>query len=383
MHRTEQLGTRARWHLTAAGVALIAACYGLARFTYGVFVPVFREEFDLDTTTAGVIASGSFVSYCVAIVISTLLTPRFGGRAVAVAAGLVAVAGTLMIASAPSVAVLAAGVFVAASSTGVASPPLAHAVAVTVAERERSRTQTVINAGTGVGVAVAGPIALLTQDHWRLAWLAFALVCALVTGWAWHAVPTTRRMPDRTGFLPEPLLPTGGGRLMWAAAATGLSSAAVWTLGRDILVTDGGLSETTSLTAWIVLGAFGVVGAAAGDLVNRVGLRTAWFVTMLAMAVATLLLGCFPDRLGAVWLAAAAFGASYIAASGVLLLWGTRVYAAAPAAGVGLGFLVLALGQAVGSLAVGAMSEIGMQTAFVSASLVALAGALVRPAPSR
>ncbi|MCL3838917.1 MFS transporter [Aeromicrobium duanguangcaii] len=373
------LDASARWRLTAAGVCLIAACYGMARFAYGMFVPVFREEFGLDSTTSGAIASGSFLSYCVAIVAASLLTPRFGARTVAVAAGAIAVLGTLVIAAAPNVTVLAIGVLVAGSSTGIASPPLAHAVARTVIERDRSRTQTVINAGTGIGVAVAGPIALIAHDHWRLAWVAFAVTCALVTAWAAASVPAARGGSDDASFLPAPLLPVGSGRLILAAAAAGLASAAVWTLGREVLVTDGGLGETRSLVAWIILGCFGVVGAAAGDLIRRLGLRGAWLATMLAMAGGTALLGSFPGLVGVAWFAAAAFGASYIAVSGVLLLWGTKVYPEAPAAGVGLAFLVLALGQAGGSLLVGALAEAGAQFAFLTAAAVAVAGALVRP----
>lgn len=195
--------------LTGAGLSLIAACYGLARFAYGLFVPVFRTEFGLDAATVGAIAAGSYASYCVAIVVSTVLTPRFGGRAVAVAAGGIATAGTLMIAAAPNMIVLAAGVLIAGSSTGVASPPLAHAVAHSVAVVRRNRAQTIINAGTGLGVAIAGPIALLTQQQWRTAWLVFAILCALVTMWAAVAVPvaSARRGQESRSWqlLPQPL----------------------------------------------------------------------------------------------------------------------------------------------------------------------------------
>ena len=52
------LTPRATVALTAAGASLIAACYGLARFAYGLFLPAFREAFALDAATAGLIASG-------------------------------------------------------------------------------------------------------------------------------------------------------------------------------------------------------------------------------------------------------------------------------------------------------------------------------------
>lgn len=372
--------------LTGAGLSLIAVCYGLARFAYGLFVPVLRTEFDLNAAHAGAIASGSYASYCVAIVISTVLTPRYGSRALAVAAGCIATAGTLMIAAAPTSPVLAAGVLLAGSSTGVASPPLAHAVARTVAISRQNRTQTIINAGTGLGVAIAGPVALLTHEHWRAAWLVFSVLCLLVTIWAAVSVPVASSPADRVGrpqqVLPSPLLPKGSGRMVVAAATMGIASAAVWTFGRDILVTEGHMSQQASTIAWIILGAVGIAGAAAGDIARRFGLAGSWTTILLILAAATVLFAAFPGNVPTAWLAAAVFGAAYIALTGLLLIWGTRIYTDTPAAGVGLAFLIIALGQAGGAAAMGALAErTSPQIAFLAAASIAVLGCLVRPRP--
>lgn len=381
-------------HLAAAGVALIAVCYGLARFAYGLFLPAFRDEFALAPSTAGAIASGSYLAYCVGIAAAGVLSPRHGARAIAVAAGALATAGTAAIAAAPVTWVLVAGVLVAGASTGVASPPLAQAVAATVTADRRSRVQTVINAGTGVGVAVAGPVALIAQQHWRAAWFAFAAICALVTVWVARGVPpapsveppavgaarerSPRDGPGAARLLPSPLLPDGSGALLSAAAAFGLASAAVWTFGRQVMA-DAGASQNSAVVGWIVLGGFGVVGAGAADLARRIGPGAAWVLLMLGLAVGTLALPILGPGIAA-WSALAVFGACYIGLTGVALLWGTAVYATDPAAGVGLAFLALALGQAFGSYALGAVIEArGSTWAFAVAAGVALAGAVRRP----
>lgn len=59
---------------------------------------------------------------------------------------------------------------IAGSSTGLASPPLADAVARGLNADRADRVQTVINAGTDLGVMVWGPVALLTTGNWRIAW---------------------------------------------------------------------------------------------------------------------------------------------------------------------------------------------------------------------
>lgn len=367
--------------LAAAGVGLVGVCYGLARFAYGLFVPVFRDDFGLGPTAAGAIAAGSYAAYCLAVVAATVLTPRLGARRVAVAAGATATAGISLVALAPGAGVLGIGVLLAGASTGVASPPLAHAVARTVRASRRDRTQAVVNAGTGVGVAVAGPVALLAQDSWRAAWAVFAVLAAAVTLWAVRAVPPA--LPDHprtTPLLPRPLLPAGAGRLLLAAALMGLASAAVWTFGLDLLVTDGEMASTTAHLAWVLLGVLGVLGAAAGDLDARMGPARAWTATALALAGATAALALAPGVVAVTHPAAGLFGGAYIALTGLLLVRGTRVYDGSPAAGVGIAFLVLALGQAAGSLALGAIaSGAGPRAAFAVAAGVGLLGALVRP----
>jgi len=66
--------------LSTIGFALLGACliaigYGLARFTFGLFVPPMRAELDLGADTIGLIGSIPFISF----VGATLLAPLAAG----------------------------------------------------------------------------------------------------------------------------------------------------------------------------------------------------------------------------------------------------------------------------------------------------------------
>ncbi|PZA19114.1 MFS transporter, partial [Modestobacter versicolor] len=50
--------------LVPAGLAVIAVTYGLARYGFGLFLPQFRGEFGVTAATAGGIAAGSYLAYC-------------------------------------------------------------------------------------------------------------------------------------------------------------------------------------------------------------------------------------------------------------------------------------------------------------------------------
>lgn len=379
-------GLRSPWHLALPGIALIAVCYGLARFAYGLFVPALRSEFALSAEAVGVIGAGSYAGYCLGIVASFLTTYRLGARRVAVTAGLLATAGTTLVAAAPHPSLLATGVLLAGTSTGVASPPLAAAVARWIAQPQRDRFQTFVNAGTGAGVMISGPVALaaLGAGHWRVAWAGFALAAVAVTAWVACAVPAEART-GRRGTAPPPRRRArpalGTGRLVTAAATMGAASAAVWVFGPETLSTRGGMSPTLAAWLWVLLGATGLAGAFAGDLVQRVGLRRAWRGLLLGLAAATAALGLLPGAWLLAFVAAAGFGAAYIALTGVLLVWATRCYRQRPAAGVGIAFLAIAAGQIAGSAGAGALAGAAdPEWVFLTFAALAVLGAALGPA---
>ncbi len=384
-------GTGARWGMVGAGAALVGTCYGLARFAYGLFLPEFRAEFAISSAVSGLIGAGSYVGYCAAIVASLVLTPRWGPRPVAVTAGLVATAGLITVAVSPSAAVLAVGILIAGSSTGLASPPLAAAVGAWVRAGARDRAQTVVNAGTGLGVLASGPMALVLLDQWRWVWAGFAVVAAVVTCWAHRVVPAGTATPTtpnggeaRSGRAGSPTarrpLSPGTPRLLAASFFLGLSSIAVWGFGRDLLATQPGATTLGSSLTWMILGAAGILGALGGDLVRRVGLTTSWVVLMLTMGGATALFAVAPATDGIVFTAAVLFGASYIGLTGLVLLWSADLYPTRTPFGVGVSFFTIAAGQAIGAPLVGRLIESsGTSAVFYTWAALGVLGAALRP----
>jgi predicted MFS family arabinose efflux permease len=154
----------------------------------------------------------------------------------------------------------------------------------------------------------------------------------------------------------------------------------VWVFARDVVVTAGHVSPLASTVMWIVLGVAGIAAALTGDLVAKIGLGSAWVAGMLLLAAATATIALAPGSFAAIFPGAAMFGAIYIALTGVLLVWGTRVYPDKPAFGVGAPFLLLALGQAVAAPVVGLLSDATTPAlAFCVAALTTVLGAFSRP----
>lgn len=330
----------------AVGFGLIAVCYGFARFAFGLFLPQIDSDLTLGPSISGIISGGSFAGYCIAIIISATLTERIGARAVATAAAIVAAIGMAGIALAPNPVILAIAVLVAGSSTGLASPPMAAAVAAAVREKRQDITNTVINAGTSAGVALSGPIALAMAGEWRLAFGIFTAV-AIVLAFA-AALSLPNAASDKgAGGLP----PMSGSvlRLIAASFLMGVASTALWSFGGQIVSERFGWGPTGSGMLWACIGAGGIAGAWAGSFVARFGIdRVHW--SFLAMISAGILGVGFGPPMPTLALAGGAFfGAAYVMLTGVYLIWGVRALPDRPATGLMIGFLTIAVGQTAGA----------------------------------
>lgn len=278
--------------LVAAGTGLVAVTYGVVRYGYGLQLPTLTSELGLSSAAAGAIAAGSFAAYCAAALGAQRAMARRSPRAVVWAAAALAAAGAVLVGLSWSSASLTAGVLVAGSAAGAASPALVAAVGATVDGRRAGRMQAVVNSGTGVGVALVGAATLVAPDVWRPVWFA-AAVGAVVTAAVvdrrarWPAAPEAP--PASRGVGQRSL-----GRAGVAAAVAGIGSAAVWTFGRDLVTVTGGLPGRTTAALWCLLGVAAVLGALSGDAVRVLGLSGAWVVTAVATAAGTAALALAP-----------------------------------------------------------------------------------------
>jgi predicted MFS family arabinose efflux permease len=357
--------------LTVAGTALIACTYGLARFGFGLFVPQFRTALGLSAAAAGLIATGGFASYCGAALLAQRLVGAGRLRLAVLLAGGTATAGCAAVAVSPDAVLLGLAVLVAGSGAGIASPVLVALVAETVPSEQEPRAQTVVNSGTGFGVALAGPVALALADQWRAAWAGFAVLAGLATlAVLMSSSPGIApvRRPASALRLPDLLPPIS------AAVLFGAGSAAVWTFGRDLVVTAGHLGPLASAGFWTLLGVAGISGALVGDAVRRFAVPATWTFLALLVATATAGLALAPGNPVLATTFGALFGGSYVAASGVLIAWGSQLAPAAPGSANAVVFLALSAGQAAGALLLGTLLDRGgsVATFAVAAGLAAV-----------
>jgi predicted MFS family arabinose efflux permease len=354
-----------RWWPTAAlGAGVIALCYGFARYAYGLFVPRFSDTFGLTTVAVGVLGGLSTAGYGLGLLVSPKTSAR-SPRGTVLLAGAAATTGLALMALAPNVVVFGAGIVIAGGSAGLVSPGVAQLIGETVGVPVRARAQTWANTGTGLGLAASAFTPLLAFG-WPAVWATFAVLGAAMTLLAWRTLPRTEPAEVATGSA------RGVAPLVVNSVLIGVTSAPYWTFSSSRL-TEAGLSPVAATWCWFTIGVAGLLGGLAGRAAERIGLRAANLVTWTLAAAGIALLALPHPGLPGALVSSALFGITYMALTGLCILWAADVFPTRPARGVTWSFVGLGVGQTAASpLAGAAAAAIGLPAVFGLTGLFAL-----------
>lgn len=385
--------------LGLAGFLATAVAFGPARNGYGLFLPHFREEFALSTAMLGIIASGLYAGYLLALSAVGLLASRVGPRPPVLVGLLSAALGMGLVAVAPNAWALAAGVVLAGTSAGWSWAPYNDAAERGVPKRYRDRVLSIVSTGTTFGILAAGLVALAAGASWRGAWFAFA-ACAVAAavpnvlilpsgsrgsaqgsavGSTVAVAAAEEARPPRPGlrrFLSAETLP-----MFVVALSFGVVSAFYFSFAVDLVARSGGLSRAAAgPVLYTVLGAAGFVGLFTGDAVSRFGLGRVLLATLTSLGTASFLLGAAPSSWVVVGVSAALFGAGVMLMSAILSIWSSALFPKGPSRGFSVTLLVFGVGLTAGPASFGAMAApFGLEAMFLVAAVATMLTALARP----
>lgn len=384
LHTSSRLPPAAR--TVAPGAAMIAVSYGLARYGYGLLLPEMQSELAIGASVAGLISSGTYLSYLLANIGAVWVSGRFGPRATIGFAAALAAAGMAVIAIASTAPVLAAGVLIGGAAAGLALPPYADLVARQVPERIRDVAWSTVSSGTGWGVAIAGPIAIVAGERWRLVWGVFVLLAiavgaaavVLAPGHDWHQRVRRPQLSWTWFFCPK------SRPLLLSAVLIGAGSAVWWVFSVDAL-REAGVDPTGAQVVYAVCGAAGVLGSFSGAVFTRLGLRRGYLTSCALLAASLATLGLATSHLVAALFAAILFGVFYNSVIAAHIIWSSRVFSDHPAAGLAAVNSALTIGTLTGPSIAGVLiTNAGHATTLLAAAAVTLAAlAFCPPSPRR
>ena len=168
--------------------------------------------------------------------------------------------------------------------------------------------------------------------------------------------------------------------LIIASFFIGISCSAYWTFSRDFILNLDSVPTYLGEWFWVIIGVAGLLGGTAGAFIQEFGLVSAYRLSVLTISTSSLILGIHPGNNITGFLSPVLFGSSYIFITGVFIVWGISVFKTNPAFGLGIPFLILALGQAIGSIISGVVADIsGYYILFIGASIIGYVTLVFKP----
>lgn len=393
--------------LTLAGFVATAVAFGPARMGFGLFLPAFREDFALSTATAGMIASGGFLSFLLALLLSAWIGRRYGERASVIAGAVAASAGFAAVAGASTSGVLAAGIALAGTSAGLCWAPFNDAAERIVPEAARASSLSVVSTGTSFGVVAAASLSLAVSEgflEWREAWTVFALGGLALAGIAYAGLPPGRgSRPTRQGVerIVPVLLPSQSAEtspretaaaeasltqraalpLYSTALCFGMTNAVFLSFAADRVVAAGGLpglpDEAASAVIFLAYGICGVLGLATGRIEARFGLAPLFCGIFAAGALSLVLIALAPTSWSSVLAASGLHGVAIMMVSAVFSFWSLRLFPGRGTIGFTATLLSVAVGSVLGPALAGLLAAAqGPRMMFLAAALPPFCAAL-------
>ncbi len=191
------------WFIMLAGTLCIFACLGLGRFSLGMLLPSMGKGLQLSYSEMGFISTANFIGYLAAVLISSRIMQKVGGRNCIAAALVVVGVSMLLISKTESKEVLTLLYVLTGMGSALANVPIMALISIWFAGSQRGKAAGFVVIGSGFAIILCGWLIpylnILQVDGWRLSWFVLgnivvccAVVCFLVL----------RNSPGEMGLVP-------------------------------------------------------------------------------------------------------------------------------------------------------------------------------------
>jgi MFS family permease len=298
------------WIIVLTGMFVLFSCLGLGRFSLGMLLPSMGISLKLNYSQMGLIGTGNFVGYMMAVVLAGMLARGIGARWT-ITAGLVLVGGSMALISQAMGFIEVMSLYVATGiGSGLANVPMMGLVSHWFLKSNRGRAAGVMLSGNGIAIVFTGLLipwinTIIGAEGWRIGWLTIGVISlfiAIVSGFL------LRNEPGEKGLTPlgeavtatTSTAPKQNSRRKpnrWAMVHLGCIYTlfgATYVVYATFIVTtmvnERGFGENTAGTFWAVVGGLSILsGPLFGWLSDRLGRKVGMIVVYTLFTISYIL----------------------------------------------------------------------------------------------
>ena len=300
------------WYIVAAGTLCIFASIGMGRFAIGMLLPAMGESLSLTYSQMGLISTGNFVGYLVAVLFCGFFNKKLGSRRLIFLALLVTGISMFLIGRAGGFATILLLYIVTGMGSGAANVPMMTLTASWFGSSKRGKATGFVVIGSGFAILLAGKLVPFLNRFggihgWRLSW---QVLGAMVLGVAFICLLVLRNDPREKGLeplgrrdpadlnkdaphLPEKEAPLRRQDIFHMGAIYflfGYTYVIYATFIVTTLIQERGFSEATAGNFWAWVGFLSLFsGPIFGSLSDRVGRKASLVTVFFIQAIAYLL----------------------------------------------------------------------------------------------
>ncbi len=303
------------WYIVAAGTLCIFASLGLGRFAIGMLLPAMGESLSLTYSQMGLISTGNFVGYLVAVLFCGFFNKKLGSRRLIFLGLLLTGSCMWLIGRAGGFTAILLLYTVTGMGSGAANVPMMTLTGSWFDRCKRGKATGFVVIGSGFAILLAGKLVPFLNRFggihgWRLSW---QVLGGMVLGIAFICLLVLRNHPREKGLEPwgrRVAVDSGNGLFRLPAEEPVIRRRDVLHLGAiyflfgytyviyatfivTTLIQERGFSEAVAGNFWAWVGFLSLFsGPIFGSLSDRIG-RKASLITVFSIQTAAYLLVAF------------------------------------------------------------------------------------------
>ena len=348
------------WLFLLPSVFGIAVTYGIGRYAYGFFLPVFIEKYALSLSYTGYLSSASTTAYAIVSLVSVFYANKIRPIFLIVSGGGVVTIGISLVTVAPDYLFFSAGIVLASLGAGIMPPAYFEYIGKVIREDKRDLVTIIVSTGGAPGLVMSAICAYQFLEEWQVAWFSFSLISLVmlllnIFLLPWGKIHTPKVLPNVLAEDIRELFPKGWIMLFAMSFFYGIALNIYYTFSISFIDLELGVKSFIYLF-WSLVGISGLLAfLVTAFLVSRLGVIATIAVSYLFLSISFFIFELWD--VNSVIISGFIFGIFSIVPNSACLVFANHIYNDRLSLGWGMTFISLSLGMAFGVAVAGNIAE--------------------------